>query len=41
MLSFKIHDAYTRVTRLSDEQKTCGVTIASADNHTQGLTLAA
>ncbi|WP_137311767.1 pyridoxal-phosphate dependent enzyme, partial [Staphylococcus aureus] len=41
VFSFKIRGAYTRVARLSDEQKARGVITASAGNHAQGLALAA
>jgi threonine ammonia-lyase medium form len=39
--SFKIRGAYTRMSRLSDEQKARGVVAASAGNHAQGVALAA
>ena len=39
--SFKIRGAYTRMTRLSDEEKAKGVVAASAGNHAQGVALAA
>lgn len=39
--SFKIRGAYTRVSRLSDEEKARGVVAASAGNHAQGVALAA
>ncbi len=39
--SFKIRGAYTRLARLSDEQKAHGVVAASAGNHAQGVALAA
>src|ERR1035437_2798211 len=39
--SFKIRGAYTRMSRLSDEEKARGVVAASADNHAQGVALAA
>lgn len=39
--SFKIRGAYTRMSRLSDEEKTRGVVAASAGNHAQGVALAA
>ncbi|MCM3427867.1 threonine ammonia-lyase, partial [Staphylococcus epidermidis] len=39
--SFKIRGAYTRMYRLSDEQKAGGVVAASAGNHAQGVALAA
>jgi threonine ammonia-lyase medium form len=39
--SFKIRGAYTRMARLSDEEKAQGVVAASAGNHAQGVALAA
>jgi threonine ammonia-lyase medium form len=39
--SFKIRGAYTRIARLSDEEKSRGVVAASAGNHAQGVALAA
>ncbi len=39
--SFKIRGAYTRMARLSDEEKSSGVVAASAGNHAQGVALAA
>ncbi|HET8599401.1 MAG TPA: threonine ammonia-lyase [Segeticoccus sp.] len=39
--SFKIRGAYTRMSRLSDEEKARGVVCASAGNHAQGVALAA
>ncbi|MBZ2196605.1 threonine ammonia-lyase [Occultella gossypii] len=39
--SFKIRGAYTRMLRLSPEQKAAGVLAASAGNHAQGVALAA
>jgi len=39
--SFKIRGAYTRMSRLSDEEKAHGVVAASAGNHAQGVALAA
>jgi threonine dehydratase len=39
--SFKIRGAYTRMSRLSDEEKERGVVCASAGNHAQGVALAA
>jgi threonine dehydratase len=39
--SFKIRGAYTRMSRLSDEQRASGVVAASAGNHAQGVALAA
>lgn len=39
--SFKIRGAYTRMSRLSEEQKATGVLAASAGNHAQGVALAA
>ena len=38
--SFKIRGAYTRMARLSDEEKARGVVAASAGNHAQGVALA-
>lgn len=38
--SFKIRGAYTRISRLSDEDKARGVVAASAGNHAQGVALA-
>ena len=38
--SFKIRGAYTRISRLSDEEKARGVVAASAGNHAQGVALA-
>jgi threonine dehydratase len=38
--SFKIRGAYTRMSRLSDEEKALGVVAASAGNHAQGVALA-
>jgi threonine ammonia-lyase medium form len=38
--SFKIRGAYTRMSRLSDEEKARGVVAASAGNHAQGVALA-
>ena len=38
--SFKIRGAYTRMSRLSDEEKAKGVVAASAGNHAQGVALA-
>jgi threonine dehydratase len=39
--SFKIRGAYTRMSRLSEEQRAAGVVAASAGNHAQGVALAA
>ncbi len=39
--SFKIRGAYTRLARLSEEEKERGVVAASAGNHAQGVALAA
>ena len=39
--SFKIRGAYTRMSRLSAHERTCGVVAASAGNHAQGVALAA
>ena len=39
--SFKIRGAYTRMSRLSDQEKSRGVVAASAGNHAQGVALAA
>jgi len=39
--SFKIRGAFTRMSRLSDEEKARGVVAASAGNHAQGVALAA
>ncbi len=39
--SFKIRGAYTRMSRLTPEQKALGVVAASAGNHAQGVALAA
>lgn len=39
--SFKIRGAYTRMARLSEEEKRAGVVAASAGNHAQGVALAA
>ena len=38
--SFKIRGAYTRMARLSDQEKARGVVAASAGNHAQGVALA-
>ncbi|GAB3449868.1 threonine ammonia-lyase [Phycicoccus ginsengisoli] len=38
--SFKIRGAYTRMSRLSEEEKARGVVAASAGNHAQGVALA-
>lgn len=39
--SFKIRGAYTRMVRLSDDERARGVVAASAGNHAQGVALAA
>jgi threonine dehydratase len=39
--SFKIRGAYTRIARLTPEQRVLGVVAASAGNHAQGVALAA
>ena len=39
--SFKIRGAYTRIARLSEDQRRRGVVAASAGNHAQGVALAA
>jgi len=39
--SFKIRGAYTRIARLSAEERARGVVAASAGNHAQGVALAA
>ncbi len=39
--SFKIRGAYTRISRLTPEQRQSGVVAASAGNHAQGVALAA
>lgn len=39
--SFKMRGAYTRMSRLSEEEKARGVVAASAGNHAQGVALAA
>lgn len=39
--SFKIRGAYTRILRLSDQERARGVVAASAGNHAQGVALAA
>lgn len=39
--SFKIRGAYTRMSRLGEEQRAAGVVAASAGNHAQGVALAA
>jgi threonine dehydratase len=39
--SFKVRGAYTRMARLSDEERGRGVVAASAGNHAQGVALAA
>jgi threonine dehydratase len=39
--SFKIRGAYTRISRLTEEERAHGVVAASAGNHAQGVALAA
>ncbi len=39
--SFKVRGAYTRMSRLTDEERARGVVAASAGNHAQGVALAA
>jgi threonine dehydratase len=39
--SYKVRGAYTRIARLSDEERARGVVAASAGNHAQGVALAA
>src|SRR6185437_15640489 len=39
--SFKIRGAYTRMSRLSEEERAAGAVAASAGNHAQGVALAA
>ena len=39
--SFKMRGAYTRISRLSDDEKAAGVVAASAGNHAQGVALSA
>jgi threonine dehydratase len=39
--SFKIRGGYTRISRLTDEERARGVVAASAGNHAQGVALAA
>lgn len=39
--SFKIRGAYSRISRLSDDERAAGVVCASAGNHAQGTALAA
>jgi threonine dehydratase len=39
--SYKIRGAYTRISRLTDEERARGVVAASAGNHAQGVALAA
>ncbi len=39
--SFKIRGAYTRISRLSSQERAAGVVAASAGNHAQGVALAA
>ena len=39
--SYKIRGAYNRLSKLTDEEKACGVVAASAGNHAQGVAFAA
>src|SRR6202451_2888454 len=39
--SFKVRGAYTRIARLSEEERARGVVAASAGNHAQGVAFAA
>nr|MCH9816288.1 pyridoxal-phosphate dependent enzyme [Actinomycetes bacterium] len=39
--SFKLRGAYTRISRLSEQERSRGVVAASAGNHAQGVALAA
>jgi threonine dehydratase len=39
--SFKIRGAYTRISRLTEQERAAGVVAASAGNHAQGVALAA
>ncbi len=39
--SFKLRGAYARMSRLSPQQRACGVVAASAGNHAQGIAVAA
>jgi threonine dehydratase len=39
--SFKVRGAYTRIARMSDQERARGVVAASAGNHAQGVALAA
>ena len=39
--SFKVRGAYYKISRLSQEEKNCGVIACSAGNHAQGVALAA
>ena len=39
--SFKIRGAYYKMSKLSDEERACGVVACSAGNHAQGVALAA
>lgn len=39
--SFKVRGAYTRIARLSDDERSSGVVAASAGNHAQGVAFAA
>src|SRR6476646_904672 len=39
--SYKIRGAYTRISRLTDDDRARGVVAASAGNHAQGVALAA
>ncbi|MDY5481764.1 MAG: threonine ammonia-lyase [Veillonella caviae] len=39
--SFKVRGAYNKISKLTNEEKVCGVIAASAGNHAQGVALAA
>ena len=39
--SFKLRGAYNKISKLTEEEKACGVIAASAGNHAQGVALAA
>ncbi len=41
IFSFKLRGAYNKISKLSAEQKKCGIITASAGNHAQGVALAA
>lgn len=41
VFSFKIRGAYNKLSRLSEEERACGVVAASAGNHAQGLAMSA